>query len=47
MKAITVLIPSIFATAVTDTCMRIAPLFQAAINVAHPCKYRYLVQWSL
>ena len=33
MKAITVLIPSIFATAVTDTGMRIAPLFQAAINV--------------
>ena len=33
MKAITVLILSIFATAVTDTCMRIAPLFQAAINV--------------
>src|SRR2546428_681469 len=33
MKAITVLIPSIFAMAVTDACMRITPLFQAAINV--------------
>src|SRR5712691_10669604 len=33
MKAITVIIPRIFATAVTDTCMRIAPRFQAAINV--------------
>src|SRR5216683_1422013 len=33
MKAITVIIPRIFATAVTDACMRIAPRFQAAINV--------------
>src|SRR5712691_3166552 len=33
MKAITVIIPSIFATAVTDAFMLIAPLFQAAINV--------------
>src|SRR6266571_5253766 len=33
MKAITVIIPSIFATAVTDARMRIAPLFQATINV--------------
>src|SRR3989442_15980544 len=33
MKAITVIIPSIFATAVTDACMRIAPRFQAAIHV--------------
>src|SRR4030095_2158852 len=33
MKAIAVIIPSIFATAVTDAGMRIAPRFQAAINV--------------
>jgi hypothetical protein len=33
MKAIPIIIPGILATAVTDTCMRIAPLFQAAINV--------------
>ena len=33
MKAITVIIPHKFATAVTDACVRIAPLFQTAINV--------------
>src|SRR2546427_4577849 len=33
MKAIAVIIPRLFATAVTDACMRIAPRFQAAINV--------------
>src|SRR2546422_11430578 len=51
MKAITVIIPSIFATAVTDACMRIAPRFQAAIHVVlirvHPGTWRHrrLAQW--
>ena len=33
MQAITVIIPSLFATVVTDTFMGIAPLCQAAIHV--------------
>ena len=33
MKAIPVVIPCIFPSAVTDAFMRIAPLFQAAINI--------------
>ena len=33
MKAIAVVIPRIFATAVTDAFMRIAPLFQAAVDI--------------
>ena len=33
MKAIAVVIPRVFAPAVTDAFMRIAPLFQAAINI--------------
>jgi hypothetical protein len=32
MKAISVPIPRVFAPAVTDACMRIALLFQVAIN---------------
>src|SRR6266849_8091006 len=32
MKAIPVIIPRVFTTAVTDAFMRIAPLFQAAID---------------
>src|SRR5438552_5679253 len=33
MKAIAVIIPRLCAPAVTDACMRLAPRFQAAINV--------------
>ena len=33
MKAIPVVIPRLFSPAVTDAFMRIAPLFQAAINI--------------
>jgi len=33
MQAIAVVIPRLFAPAVTDACMRRAPLFQAAIHV--------------
>ncbi len=33
MKAIAVVIPRIFSPAVTDAFMRIAPLFQAALNI--------------
>ena len=33
MKALAVIIPRLCAPAVTDACMRLAPRFQAAINV--------------
>jgi hypothetical protein len=47
MKALTVVILPLFATAVTDACMRIALLFQAAlirVNTA-PRRNRRLEQW--
>ena len=37
MKAIAVVIPRIFATAVTDARVRLAPSFQAAVDVIFIC----------
>jgi len=51
MKTVTIIIPSIFATAVTDAFMNVAPLFQAAINVVlirvntRTRRYRRLDEW--